>query len=301
MKAGYVVDLTETFIPSLQKLWVSTPTSTLWYLLVSLVPPVATFLYFWALEYWKKVPGAGRIWIWIVILSASYAIWFPPELPGYLSIICGPGSVIHIIRAVEFAFVLDVPQLKRLRRETISSKFVYVWEPYPQPLTISRGVWLIDLMTSIRGIGWNHGPRNLLPPTSLNPQRSNPQNLAPKGASRFLIQKGSETILCYLWIDLYQSIIIRSNIWHLLDSPGGWRYSGIQHNLLSWLLTPWVKWIPTKICIYATIQLSCSILAFVDIGIGLLGNETWHYAPIFGSSIGVMRMDLQGMMKQLQR
>ncbi|KAJ5920916.1 hypothetical protein N7466_009242 [Penicillium verhagenii] len=99
--------------------------------------------------------------------------------------------------------------------------------------------------------------------------------------------------LCYLWIDFYQSIIIHSEIWKALARPAAWNHSEATNQVVSWLLMPWMKWIPTKICIYAAIQLSCSTLAFVDIGLGLLGNEPWQYPPIFGSSIGVMQLSFQ--------
>ncbi|KAJ5698399.1 hypothetical protein N7462_000404 [Penicillium macrosclerotiorum] len=35
------------------------------------------------------------------------------------------------------------------------------------------------------------------------------------------------------------------------------------------------------------------MLAFVDIGLGLLGNEPWQYPPVFGSSTGVMELNFQ--------
>lgn len=293
------------FISSLQELLLSIPPGTLCYVIISLIPPVATFLYLWGLEYWTKLPLADRLWPWIVFIAAGYAIIFPPQLPGYLAIIFGPGSVIHIIRAIEFAFVLDVPKLARLRR-TSSGGALYAWEPYPPPLTIHRGIWLIDLMTSIRAIGWSHGPRNCLPPPSLifdsrsalKPQKGVQGMHEWKGRDRrkFLAKKGVEIFLCYLWIDIYQSIIIRSRLWQSLAQTTSWGGTEIQHKVFSWLLTPWVKWIPVKICIYATIQLSCSLLAFVDVGLRLLGNEPWKYPPIFGSSIAVMRVNFQGML-----
>ena len=290
----------------LQELFLSIPPATLCYVIISLVPPVATFLYFWGLEYWTRLPLADRLWPWVVFISASYAILLPPELPGYLAIIFGPGSVIHIIRAIELGFVLDVPKLARLRKTKASGAALYAWESYPPPLTIHRGIWLIDLMTSIRGIGWSHGPRNRLPPPSLTlDSRSACESQKGvrgthewngKDVRRFLSEKAVEVILCYLWIDTYQSIIIRSSLWQSLARPTGWGGAEIPHKVFSWLLTPWVKWIPVKICIYATIQLSCSLLAFVDVGLGFLGNEPWKYPPIFGSSIAVMRVNFQGML-----
>lgn len=291
----------------LRQLLASTDSSIFLYLYISILPPIATFMFFWGLEYWKKIPLADQLWFSIVVISGSYAIFFPPELPGCVSIICGPGCVIHIVRAVELGFVLDVPTLRRLRRTQASNDVAYMWETYPPPLTLRRGIWLIDLMTSIRGIGWTHGPRACLPPASLlfETQSGSQQQQKTKIGGRnersqkidrekFLIQKGIELFVCYLWIDFYQSIIICSEGWDAIAKTSSWDYPETTQKIVSWLLTPFIKWIPVKMSIYAVIQIACSFLAFVDLGLGFSGNEHWQYPPIFGPSTGLINLNFQG-------
>ncbi|KAJ5629450.1 Acyl-CoA desaturase [Penicillium herquei] len=48
------------------------------------------------------------------------------------------------------------------------------------------------------------------------------------------------------------------------------------------------------ISIYAVIQLCCSMVAFCDIGLGLLGNEYWQYPPIFGPGINARKLSFKG-------
>jgi hypothetical protein len=146
----------------------------------------------------------------IIASSVITSVLYPPN-SGLTIVTYGNAflSVAFALRAIELLIVNQPGHLKRLVKvHDSTSSSIYVWEPMPPALSLTRLLWICDLLLNPRGIGWAHGSKKYLPEleklsaTSTTPNRNGPQpkqrgDPINKG-ERFILRHASQDRVSFL-------------------------------------------------------------------------------------------------------
>jgi hypothetical protein len=247
------------------------------------------------------------------VMSSLYAISHPPTSSPFFDYLSGFISIIYIMRAAEFLFVLDLRTLRRMRKQS-SPTPLYSWEPMPEPFTFQRLVWVADLVTSPRAVGWEHGSQKYLPPARYRLEKRESRGRAGirgpgvpthwnanGNSTRFLLSQLGVLAMSWFWIDTYHYFFGKDGN-HSLDIPLNWTSSPAR-SIVIWGMA---RLLPVA-SIWGFLNGSHALVTLVAVGLfpgKSLGAacEPWMYPPLFGSfPIILARMSLRGQLMDFHR
>lgn len=247
------------------------------------------------LLFFEQLAGSVRMRYGLCGLNILYA-WFSlrhPTASPFFNYMIGLMSIVHIVRSVEILIASDPSTMKRLRKVGLS---FYFWEPLPPPYSLRRLLWIIDIVSNLRAIGWRHGSEKYLPPSCQILEKnsfSRPSKPAATwGPSRqsFLWTQARRLVAAYMWFDFYHTMFVHENGRHterLIDMTskkmlGAYLAPATCQNIYKWLGRI-ARIISAQFFLdgFHALTALFAVGIITDTWLGTAG-ETWAYPTLFG-------------------
>lgn len=234
---------------------------------------------------WVSASRRLILFLLIAFLSLSNILISPYSSP-MLNFLTGMGSAWYIIWSGDLLFIQDPRTFKRLQGHFIAeargAHVIYTWQPIPEPHTLSRFFWVLDLVTNLRELGWEHGLHKDSIPL-LQRQGRNSSSLGCTSSTcttrTFLISQIKRATPAYLFMFIYEQVPLPEQDLILSYMPCHVK-SIVYHNVRLWSWTIYVHFL---------LKFTHCIIAITAVGLfgkNWLGTagEPWMYPPIFGSA-----------------
>lgn len=175
---------------------------------------------------------------------------------------------------------------------------LYQWEPFPRKSLLKRFIWVADLFTGLRGIGWNWQLPTLAPlPLHVRKQLGEDSTtdtpIGRDGTKRYedrgvlLRHRTLQLCFCYLFLDLLIVLSVHDPyFWGVVDAPAPAFLPSIIRR--SAFLCRAYRNIATMLAIATALQFYFALGPLVFVGligrerIGVWG-EPWAYPDVWGS------------------